>query len=167
MGQCVAEIMKRGFRIVTSGTGEVALEPCIVVDAGGEPFKVLTDEGTVPALVVGQTTRVADLAADARLTRSIVRGAVGLVVVDDGEVVGFVSRREATRALYLHSSLRSTDGGSDPLLYGGARVVSGAVRVRCKTCGAINSYNYYLPGEAETCVGGHRLDADLDDPGSG
>ncbi|MFD9098992.1 CBS domain-containing protein [Streptomyces collinus] len=118
-------------------------------------------EGVFPAVVVPPGTGLHNLAANARLVRTLTRTVPGVVVADAGRVIGFVSRADLVDALLFDSGLRC-DTGSDPLLHGEPRAVSDAVRIRCLTCGMVNKYDYCLPGDRKDCANGHPLDADLE-----
>lgn len=150
------------FRIVEAPAAMVGSSPTtVVLDAQGEPYQIATGEGVFPAIVVAPGTAFADLAASGALTRMLMRSAPGVVVVDDGRIAGFVPRATLVQELLLAVGDRSGDAGSDPLLYGDPRPVSGAVRIRCLTCGTVNSFDFYLLGDQQQCVQGHPLDPDL------
>ncbi|MEU6772214.1 hypothetical protein [Streptomyces sp. NPDC046759] len=136
-------------------------EPTVEVDARGEPYRVSTPDGVFPAVVIPPGTSLRALAATGPLVRMVTRTVPGVVVAGAGRPIGFVPRRALVHALLDHSTLRG-EAGPDPLLHGIAQAVSGAVRIRCLTCGSVNAYDYCLPGEQKACVNGHPLDPDLE-----
>ncbi|MFI7642310.1 hypothetical protein [Nonomuraea sp. NPDC049400] len=143
------------------GAGDPAPGPHVLVDASGEPYKVVSAGNPTPAVVIPAATTLNELAASFEVIRMVRDGASGLVVVDEGRVVGFLTRRVIVAELVRIAPVRGTDP-FDTQLHGEARPLAGAVRVRCLTCGHINRYDYYLPGELADCANGHPLDADLD-----
>ena len=165
MNKAIDEMMTTDVRTVTTTTatsGATAEHGAtVVLDAAGQPYKLVTRDGAHPAVVVPSGTTLTDLATNRKLVRTMT--STGVVVTDGGRVTGTVPREALVTALLLETGLRS-DGGSnsDPLLHGDPRPVSGAVRVRCLTCRTVNAYDFYLPGEQKTCEQGHLLDPDLD-----
>jgi len=144
-----------------------AAEPTVVLMDGVVAKVVVGDEEYV-AVVLQRRTRLVDVAANIGLFRMLlVRPPVvaGAVVVDGTRVTGFVPRDRLIEGLVVGAGLRTGEsaGLSDPLLYGDPVPVCGAVRIRCRTCGVIGAYDFYLPGELVQCTGtpGHQLDVEL------
>jgi hypothetical protein len=164
MRQTIDEMMTTDVRTVTMDSDQTPVPiPTVVLDTSGQPYKLVTEDGVYPAVVVASGTGLADLAASRQLVRTVTRAVPGVVLVDEGQVAGFVPRQALVDGLLAGTGLRGGDDtGSDPLLYGQPRPISGAVRIRCLTCGTVNAYDFYLPGSQKMCQNGHPLDADVD-----
>ncbi|GAP49899.1 hypothetical protein [Streptomyces azureus] len=162
MSQTIGELATVEVRTMTAPSAEEAVStPTVVLDSSGEAWKVIVGGIGYPAVVLARGTLLTDVSANQALLRTVVRTVPGVVVVDDGRVAGFVPREQLIDLLVMGGRVRN-DLGSDPLLHGEPRTVSGAVRVRCRTCRTINSYDFYLPGDEKPCEQGHPLDPDLD-----
>lgn len=140
--------------------------PTVVLRDGAVRKVVLGDDEYL-AIVVPPKTRVADVAANSGLLRMMLRRppvVAGIVVFDGTRVTGFVPRDRLVEGLVVGAVPRDVAAsGSDPLLHGDPVAVLGAVRIRCRTCGVVGGYDFYLPGDVVECVGtpAHPLDADL------
>lgn len=162
MPQTIGELATVEVRSTTAPSAEEAVStPTVVLDSSGEAWKVIVGGTGHPAVVLARDTLLSDVLANRALLHTVVRTVPGVVVVDGGRVAGFVPREQLIDLLVTGGRARN-DLGSDPLLHGEPRAVSGAVRVRCRACRTINSYDFYLPGDEKPCGQGHPLDPDLD-----
>lgn len=143
-----------------------ATSPTVVL-RDGVVSKVVVGDDEYLAVVLPPDTRTEDVVANSGLLRMLLRRppvTAGIVVFDGTRVTGFVPSEKFAEALVAGATPRDVDGsGSDPSLHGDPVPVRGAVRIRCRACGVVGAYDFYLPGDALDCVGTptHPLDADL------
>jgi hypothetical protein len=158
----VAEHMTHSVAVGPPGTPVGSAEFVVTTDEQGTPYRISRGTRIWVAVVVPRQIPMEQVAAAPQIVRMMVGGAPGLVVVDDSRVIGVVPARTILSEVGRLGTTRSDDSGGDSALHGAARPITDAVRVRCLEpgCGLINVCDYFLPGMALDCAGGHPLKAD-------
>lgn len=157
----IADLMTDAFTVHRADAEPGDAPFVVVVDEGGTPYRISANGRSSPAILVSPTMPLEQVLAGHFIPRMLARSAApGLVVVDGTRIAGVVPASILLRAMDFELRMleeRSIDTG----LFGDARPISDAVRVRCRRCGTVNAYDYYLPSMSVDCRNGHPLDADL------
>ncbi|MEV0352217.1 hypothetical protein AB0H88_41180 [Nonomuraea sp. NPDC050680] len=153
-GRPVSELADTGFLRGESVPEQVGELPFVLVDAQGRTAGLVGPAGPGPAIAIPADTPLAVVLSSEEVLDALLAGADALVLIDPGErPVGVVPvpavRAELARALADPHELGAGDGLGRP------RSLAPPLRIRCRTCGEVNTFTRFQQTETYDCVSGH------------